>query len=215
MSMDGCLPHVLSLYLLKRSSLSGSIIQGLKGALSTDELSTCAMGYFFFSYTDKAKQTIDGMLSTLVAQLCERLPRLPTEMLTLYKKNVTQLCRPVLLEALLIMVKVFRITYLVIDALDEVSSTERDELVNILQSITTNPSFSKTNLIVTSRRESYLVEGLTDCMGRSICLTSRVVDSDIESFVSQTVQNESKFIKWPQDLKTLIVETLTSGAKGM
>ncbi|KIJ37220.1 hypothetical protein M422DRAFT_260384 [Sphaerobolus stellatus SS14] len=197
-----------------KTILSGSIIESMQCTLSKEEYMKCGLAYFFFSYADTAKQTIEGMLSTLAAQLCEKVPILPPDIVHLYRENITQLTRHILLKALIILAKAFNRIYFVIDALDEVSISDRDILVSTLRTISTNTSLANINFIVTSRREPYL-ESLNEYVSESVCLTTSIVDSDIRFFLATKLEQELKFAKWNADLKITVTEALITGAQGM
>ncbi|KIJ30870.1 hypothetical protein M422DRAFT_115400, partial [Sphaerobolus stellatus SS14] len=78
------------------------------------------LAYFFFSYTDKEKQNTFNMLSSIAAQLCQRITKIPPIVVTLYDKN--KLARPplsVVLDIIAHLASCFYQTYIVLDALDE------------------------------------------------------------------------------------------------
>ena len=154
------------------------------------------------------------MLSTLAAPLSAKLPILPQDIVHLYRQNVSQLTRPILLKALIMLAKVFTRLYFVIDALDEVSPSERDSLIATLRTLSANISLVNVNLIVTSRQEPYL-EGLNGYITGTICLTPSVVDPDIRSFLAARLDQEPKISKWSPGLKTSVMEKLIGGADGM
>ncbi|KIJ43609.1 hypothetical protein M422DRAFT_30851 [Sphaerobolus stellatus SS14] len=72
-----------------KTILSGSIIAGLRNHVESKP--NMGLAYFFFSYTDKAKQNTFNMLSSIAAQLVQRISNIPPRVVTLYtvvcKKN--------------------------------------------------------------------------------------------------------------------------------
>ncbi|KIJ43594.1 hypothetical protein M422DRAFT_108661, partial [Sphaerobolus stellatus SS14] len=77
------------------------------------------LAYFFFSYTDKAKQNTFNMLSSIAAQLAQRIAHIPPRVVTLYNNNKTRPPSSVVLEIIARLARCFQQTYIVLDALDE------------------------------------------------------------------------------------------------
>ncbi|KIJ28059.1 hypothetical protein M422DRAFT_270694 [Sphaerobolus stellatus SS14] len=198
-----------------KTILSGSIIDDLKNHVKLEANSTTVLAYFFFSYTDDKKQTVYNMLSSIAAQLCKRIQNIPSEVVSLYKENITRPPSSVLLSIIKCISRLFRKTYIVLDALDEVSFPERDPILDVLRELVWRSGLSNPNLLLTSRREPYLEAGIGHLGFEEICLTTPRVDEDIKLYVSETVAREARFSKWSDTLKMEIIEILITKADGM
>jgi len=134
------------------------------------------------STNDQNKQTVTGLLRSLMAQLSVRQTHLiPDEVHRLYHDCGSGAQRPgkqILISTLL---SLFASSkggiYLVIDALDECS--ENDELFALIKQVRTA---SSANLLVTSRREQDIYTALRDCRKHQICIPNEIVDADIEVY---------------------------------
>ncbi|KIJ33792.1 hypothetical protein M422DRAFT_264255 [Sphaerobolus stellatus SS14] len=176
-----------------------------------------ALAYFYFSYAETTKCRTYDMLSSVAAQLFKRIPKsdIPSKVISLYNNNISRPPVSVLLELISCVSERLQGSYIVLDALDEVDTEERDSLISSLQVVLTNSKLWKINILLTSRREPYLVEGFSDLDLQEIFLEKSVVDEDIKLYVSELVETEPSFAKWNPELKTEIVTILTRKSDGM
>ncbi|KIJ23477.1 hypothetical protein M422DRAFT_111244, partial [Sphaerobolus stellatus SS14] len=79
---------------------------------------TC-LAYFFFSYTDKAKQNTFNMLSSIALLLAERISNIPSRVIALYNNNKSRPPMSVVLEIITRLARCFHQSYILLDALDE------------------------------------------------------------------------------------------------
>lgn len=151
------------------------------------------IGYFFFSFSDRDNQSSSKMLSALTQQLCGNCDKDGK------------------ISALRLQSMKPGIIYIVIDALDESegSSVLRDLC------LLADASMGKFNILLTSRKESYIEEGLSTLALKSIDIQNSVVDSDIQLFVRGFLQDNAKFQKWPLETRKMIETKLLEGAQGM
>ncbi|KIJ43577.1 hypothetical protein M422DRAFT_169820, partial [Sphaerobolus stellatus SS14] len=173
------------------------------------------LAYFFFSYTDKAKQNTFNMLSSIAAQLVQRISNIPPNIVTLYNNNKTRPPTSVILEVITHLAGCFKQTHIVLDALDEIHTEERPSLLKALTEILANARLSNIYLLMTSRREPYLVDGFRNFLLEEISLSTPKVDDDIKLYVIEIVDKEPKLSKWSVELREEIVQTLSVKAKGM
>ena len=167
--------------------------------------------YFYFDFSDPQKQKAVNMLFSILAQLS--LAGVPSEARQLYEvccqgtrdATVTQLT-----EALLSVARQMNPIYIVIDALDECS--DRKTLFEVLK------TFCKTkhmNLLVTSRREHDIGSALTGLIEYVIPIEDERVNVDINLHVQRCVRDDLDLCKWDDNLKSTMIQTLTSKAQGM
>lgn len=102
-------------------------------------------------------------------------------------------------------------TYVIIDAMDE--CTDRETMLNMITQILSWKT--SVQILATSRKEGDILEALQSLTTRQICIESSLVDADIRTFISQKLQNDSKFKKWSPTIHSKIETTLVEGAHGM
>ncbi|KIJ55984.1 hypothetical protein M422DRAFT_239162 [Sphaerobolus stellatus SS14] len=196
-----------------KTILSGSIIAAMRNHVESKP--STGLAYFFFAYTDKTKQNTFNMLSSIAAQLAERISNIPSRVVTLYNNNKSRPPISVVLEVITRLARCFHQTYIILDALDEITAEERPSLMKALNEIIANARLSNINLLMTSRREPYLVDGFHNILLEEISLTTSNVNEDIKLYVTEIVDKEPKLSKWSVELRAQIVQTLSDKAMGM
>ena len=200
---------------------SSSVIKYLRNCYDLDPQTVIA--YFYYSFSDVAKQNLEGMLCSLIKQLCCHRPDTPQPLKAL-SKHKERGQRPDIetLEATLAgTTHGFSNVYLVIDALDECpfESGERKVLLNCLRRIHM-AEYENLHLLCTSRNESDIAAALRPLM----CSASRLpvdlsvykaaVDHDIGLYIDGTLSSNS-YESWSDDIKTETRKSLIENADGM
>jgi len=153
-------------------------------------------------------------LKSIVAQLCQSLDRIPLVVENIYKTNLSGPSRTCLFWILQNLTDIsFKKTYLVFDALDEIADGERSHLLKILRDMMIN--LPNVNIIITSRREQFITNGLPLSQLEQVCLTANLVDADIQLYISHLMQEDPRFSRLPSFLQRKVEETVTAGAHGM
>lgn len=106
----------------------------------------------------------------------------------------------------------FEQVFIVIDALDECQ--DRAELLELVKTIS-KWQLENLHVLATSRRERDIEESLEPLVTDQISIQSKVVDSDIRTYISERLQKDLKLRKWPANVKTEIEDTLMAKADGM
>lgn len=106
----------------------------------------------------------------------------------------------------------FRQTFIVLDALDECN--EREELLGLIRNLT-SWKVEKLHVLATSRRERDIEESLLPLINDQICIQSALVNADIRTHVREQLRSDPKLQKWHPDIQMEIEQTLTDGAQGM
>ena len=176
---------------------------------------TCALSYFFFSYADRDKQDVFNMLSSIAGQLCRQVKNIPASVITHYKKNMSRPPSSIMLEIISCLSQCFHRVYIVVDALDEIEVNQRDLLIPAIKDLVKMSRLFNINVLMTSRREQYLVDGFTGISLQQMSLTTSIVDEDIKLYVSKIISTELPFCNWSDELKTNMCDTLTKEANGM
>jgi hypothetical protein len=117
-----------------------------------------------------------------------------------------------LLTALRQMIQEFNETFIILDALDECK--EREELLADIEGMA-GWKLGKLHILATSRREKDIEETLEPLVTGQICIASALVDADIQTYLHEKLQNDSKLKSWPANVQKEIQETLMDGAHGM
>jgi hypothetical protein len=193
-----------------KTILCSTIIDHVKSLCAND--SACRYAYFYFDFSDAQKQTVTGMLCSVIAQLS--VPELPKEVDELYKKcnhGEQQPGEECLITTLISVLGGPHQTYLIMDALDECSE-RRDLLKTIRRLIQTS---AQVNMLVTGREEQDLTEGLHGVISNSISLECGGLDADIERHIHKCLENDGEWQNCRPTIKQEVQEALVKGACGM
>jgi hypothetical protein len=174
------------------------------------------MAYFYFSFTDSAKQKSENMLSSLLAQLSSQVDITPNSLVSLYRTyqrstpsiDSLKSCIQTLMNELS-----FFDVYLIVDAVDEIPSPEgREEACKVLQELSQNP---KAHVLMTSRREHDITEYISECNNvTDISIQNPEVDHDIQLYIRQRLKEDKKLNRWAA-LHSEIEDVLGRKADGM
>jgi hypothetical protein len=173
--------------------------------------------YYYLNFSNSAKQELGSCLSSLLAQICRKIPRIPSAVEQAWSSNAygTSRCPSHELKALLLeAVAVLEHTYIVIDALDECSSDDSESLLELLSDLK-NTTCNNLHLLVISRQERDIDEVIRPLLsGMSIQLYGPGLNLDIQSHIKWRLAADSKLRKWSNDVKKEIEERLMEGANG-
>ena len=110
------------------------------------------------------------------------------------------------------MVKIFKSTYILLDALDE--CTDRKDLLEFMEAIK-DWNIDSLHLLTTSRKENDITKSLESLVTCQLCIQSALVDADIRIYVLDKLSNDPGLKKWSIDVQKEIENALTKGANGM
>lgn len=173
------------------------------------------LAYFFFSFADTNKQKAETCLSTLVYQLCKQIS---PERIQDYADAITLLegysetsSTKELVEVIRLISQVQDRTYIILDALDE---SEKEPVLNMVRELA--ESKNKLNIIATSRKEQEIDDALQEIPNiPSLDIQQSVVDADIRLFVSECLDQDPKFKRWPIVTRRKVASELGGRAHGM
>jgi NACHT domain len=175
------------------------------------------VAYFYFDFSDKAKQNTFSCLKSIAFQLCEKSKELHEDVVTLYEDYSTSsvgLSMEVLVDILTLLLSSPSKAYLVIDALDECNEQERDGFLTFLGEIK-SAACGNYNIFITSRPETDIQRKIGDLSPIEVVVQPELVDEDIRAHVRACLIKDVKLKKWPEAVKIKIEDRLTSGANGM
>lgn len=198
-----------------KSILCSTIIERVKENCSKNP--DYEFAFFYFDFNDKAKQSIEGFVRSMIVQLSAQRSNVPDEVQTLYDRHgklKQQPSRSSLIDTFMSLLRCSRRTYLLLDALDE--SSEQEDMLNLVaQIIALEQQSSGINLIITSRREQLIDEVLGDLVSETVPIQSDKVDADIEIHIEQRLSTDPELSHRPPALKEEIKEVPTKKADGM
>ncbi|KAI1113784.1 ankyrin repeat-containing domain protein [Nemania sp. NC0429] len=204
-----------------KSILSSSVIKYLRDRCASDPKT--AFAYFFFSFSDKNKQSLAVMLSSLIKQLYADQPTIPllTERLDKYMQKGQRPDTRTLEDALIDTLSAFSSVFVVIDALDEcpILNRERSNLLGSLRRIiTTMPD--NLHVFCTSRAEPDVSAVLSAILSppskTAINLTTNQAGTnrDIIMYIDSVLASHD-YSSWPEYLKAKAKDLLIGKADGM
>lgn len=174
--------------------------------------------YFYFDFKDKAKQSLDGMLRSLVAQLYQLSEASQNHFRDAYfahNNGGQQPSTQTLGEMLQKMIKEVKNVKIVLDALDECEN--RMELLPRLKSI--SEWGESLQMIMTSRKEEDIRYSLSQWILREyiICIDASAINDDIREYVQSRVRTSEDLKRWRSrpDVQILIEKKLMAKANGM
>ncbi|CAD6586135.1 MAG: hypothetical protein ASARMPRED_002451 [Alectoria sarmentosa] len=185
------------------------------GFMGSPDVHTHSLAYYYFDFNDTRKQTCEGLVRSLVTQLSRQSLESSKKLEALYSQfekgheepnveRLVKLMRRVLEE--------FEETYLVIDALDE--CTEIPEVISFLDEMR-NWGFQNIHILITSRRERVIEEGLRLLITERVSIQNALVDGDIKLLIHERLRSDRELSRWSETLKAEIEKTLYEGSKGM
>ena len=137
---------------------------------------------------------------------------IPTCLNELYEQGGTPSLED-LLSVIESILKSFDKIYLVIDAIDE-NLEPRDELLNVLHNLASDPRFERIKLLATSREYNDIKKTM-EPISAPISMMNPLLGEDIRLYTQSKLNINHKFKHWPSDLLAEALETLLTSAKGM
>lgn len=156
------------------------------------------------------------MLSSLIRQLCVDA-KLPLELQRLYdgSKGQRSPSQTDLLKILCSMLTQSQRTFIILDALDECAvEDDRKDLFKAIEEMMHSSSIHL-NMLVTSRKETYLEEKFNDLFNNIIALGEDNVSRDIAVHIQKRLEIDEKLKMLENDMKKDIKKELCKKADGM
>jgi hypothetical protein len=190
-----------------KTVLASFIIERLKALCNGDP--GLGRAYYYCHYSNNQDEGT-AFLKWTVAQLCRSAKWIPAQLKELHDHG----CDPNIPElenALEAVLERFKMTYVVIDAVDE--STPRDDLLAIITTIAVDIRFRKIKVLVTSR-EYFDIERKFSGVSEAISMSNPLVEKDIRLFVHSRLLSSPLGRRF-QNLLNEIEDALVTGAWGM
>ncbi|KAK2478562.1 hypothetical protein H9L39_11050 [Fusarium oxysporum f. sp. albedinis] len=201
-----------------KTILSSTVIEDIRNS-PLPQLRNCAVLYFYITFTDSQKQSLDAILRSLINQLYRSRQETRHSITSLHSNcggGSSQATVEQLKSTFRDMLAVVGEAFILIDALDEYQkrSTQRYELLAWIESFRNGPV--NTHLLVTSRPE-HDIETSIETWADSDSIISLRTDNlgrDISHYVRDVVTKSTSFRRWhgQTSIQDNIVNTLTAKA---
>lgn len=189
------------------------------------EAGLATVGYFYTDFRDPAKRSARGLLSSLLIQLCIQSDDLCEILHSLYLKHDHGLHQPsddalrgCLKEMLAVLVQ--GPFYIIVDALDEYPNfhgfpSPREQALEVVKDLV-DLGLPHLHFCITSRPEMDIRAALAPSATYCVSLHDQIEQNkDIADYVKAIVHSDSTMRKWPEEVKILVIDTLTKNAGGM
>jgi hypothetical protein len=202
-----------------KTVLSSSIIEHLEHEY--DAQAEVVLSYFYFDFGTPAKQSVTSCLRYVLSRLTSRIPKIPDLLKDLYVKKCNYGNESPGLSDLIAVFKLFaeydgfQDVFVAIDALDECPTSNRSELLDFMETISSWTD-SKLHIFLTSRPEPDIEKSLATLPAiHCIPIEGLAVARDIAHHVRTQLSGDPRLRKLPGKLKAAIEEKLITDADGM
>jgi hypothetical protein len=183
------------------------------------------MAYYYFDFRDDKKQDCYGLLSSLVSQLSAESDSCYNILSQLYSDNMNGTREPdidSLKECLKDMLNLpgQGPIYVIVDGLDECPNlsgmpSAREEVLELIEELV-NLKLPNVHLCVASRPEMDIRVVLDRLTSLKISLHDESGQKeDIVQYIKSVVYSDRNMQKWNEDVKQLVIVTLSDKAEGM
>jgi hypothetical protein len=183
------------------------------------------LAYYYFDFSDTAKQDVRGFLSSVVVQLCAKSNLCFDILSGLYSEHDAGLRLPdddSLTKCLKDMLKLAELPpiYLIVDALDESPNSSgapspRKLVLNLIKDLVAL-HLPNLHICVTSRPEADIQAALGPLVSHAISLHDEAGQKqDITHYINSVVQSDTEMEQWEAEDRDLVIDTLSRRADGM
>jgi hypothetical protein len=173
------------------------------------------LAIFYFSFTDRRKQTYEDLLLTLVAQLASKGPGFTTLKKAFNAKDRKLPGHEDLEQILRMTLSSYDTVFCLLDALDESpenGGARRRLLERVGELLNDAPNF---RILITSRDESDIRRSMTQLKCTPISVASNLVTPDILRYIGNEISRVPKLSRLDAVTKIFVKATLSDRADGM
>jgi hypothetical protein len=181
----------------------------------TDKSRNLGHAIFYFSFTDRGKQTYEELLLSLVAQLASKEPGLTSLKKAYYAKDSKRPGHEDLEQILRVALASYKMVFCHLDALDESSEdggVRRRLLDRVGMLLEDTPNL---RVLITSRDEPDIRLLITRLNSASISVASELVTPDIRRYIENEMSRIPKLSRLDTATKSFVRSTLSDKADGM
>ena len=176
--------------------------------------------YFFFDFNDIAKQSVEGMVRSLIYQLVAKADGVPKTVQNLYSKHqsapsVASPPRPE--EWQMVLIALLQDTerpFVFIDALDECTESEGQDLQETIQKLFKKGG-AHAKWLLTARPSPRLLSFLQASGFVHSSMKERAINGDIELHLEARLENDAKLSSFGPKAKEMIISSIISKSAGM
>jgi hypothetical protein len=180
--------------------------------------------YYYFDFRDADKQTRQGLLSSLLAQLASESDpcyEILSRLYTAHTRGARQPTDAALTDCLKEMLEQHRqATYIVIDAIDECPNTSgfptpREKVLDFLEELI-DLQLPHLRICIASRPEVDIRNTLEPLTSLRVSLHEESGQrKDILDYVTKVVRTDKQMLKWREEDKLLVIRILPENSDGM
>jgi hypothetical protein len=176
--------------------------------------------YFFFDFNDIAKQSVEGMVRSLIYQLVAKADGVPKTVQNLYSKHqsapsVASPPRPEEWQKVLIaLLQDTERLFIFIDALDECAESESQDLQETIQRLFKKGG-AHAKWLLTARPSPRLLSFLQVSGFIHSSMEEGAINSDIELHLKARLENDAKLSSFGPKAKEMIISSIISKSAGM
>jgi len=180
---------------------------------------------YYYDFREDRKKDLRGLLSSVLAQLCEQSDSYHSILSTFYSTHLNGAQSPSDDELICCLIDLLKLPgsqliYLIVDALDECPSTyslssPREKLLSLLEDLV-DAQLPNLRICVTSRPEvdiKAILEPLTSCFVSLHDASGQ--QKDIKDYIESIVNTNKKMQNWDSQHRQLVIDDLTRKADGM
>lgn len=194
-----------------KTVLSSTVIQDLEGRIENQP--STELVFFYFTFSDAKKQSYKDLLLSMVTELSRGRPIIAS-LLGLYETSVPHEPSIKGLEKTLVAtIKRSKVSYLVVDALDECSEEQRDEVIRGFKRITY--ACLSTRILITSRKESDIEYLMHDWCKLQLSVDENCVNPGIDIFMKDALATDRKLMCLSDPTKSEIRRVFPKKSDGM
>jgi hypothetical protein len=184
-----------------------------------------SLGFFYCDFRDDDKKELNGLVSSLLVQLCEYSDTYSTILSDFYSSNKRTRRSPsddVLIRCLMAMLKHPKQApvFVIIDGLDECPNTSgmlsaREKVLMFVEDLV-NLRLPDLHICITSRPEADIMDILDPLHFRTVILHEEIGQKeDIINYVKSVIDTDRMTRRWRAADKELVIKVLTTKAQGM
>ena len=190
------------------------------------EAGLALVAYYYFDFSDTAKQDVHGLLTSLLAQFSAKSDycyRILSELYSTHDGGSQQPSNATLAECLKKILKLPGLPpiYIIVDALDEcpntsgIPTTARGKVLEVLKDLVLL-KLTNLRICVTSRPETDIRAILGPLEPLQVSLhDEKGQEDDIRGYINTFVHSDETMGSWSAKVKELVIDTLSVKVNGM
>lgn len=197
-----------------KTILCSSIIERLRTSYQARE--DYAVLYFYFDFSDGAKQSVASMVKSLIYQLVSSSTSGPPDSaMELYTKCNAGADAPTvdeLIGTFTSLLESSRRIFLCVDALDECAASDWSQFFHFLRCCVLGGNL---DIAITSRKEAGIERELTEQAKFIVPIESAIVDADVRKYTQNIISRDAILSKWRPNVRQEIIDAIVDGSQGM